>query len=172
MISFSNASEACFRQWTMPVLPNLFAPAHKCAARAVEMCRGRMSEIKSFQWEVSLTFSTIVETSNFLNSATAHFFRSTIIIWSLNRSSVIIFDDLFRLSLYGRCLCSLHRHDLLLKLWTIIIAQHWAYASAEVEPDIAEHFLSLCLFYLISKTRHNKLLFPKFKYLWQKLAIL
>jgi len=38
------------------VLPNLCAAAHKCAARAVEVCCGRMSEIKSFnekfQWEV------------------------------------------------------------------------------------------------------------------------
>jgi len=32
-----------------PVLPNLCAAAHKCAARALEVCRGRMSEIKSYQ---------------------------------------------------------------------------------------------------------------------------
>jgi len=93
-----------------------------------------------------------------------------IIIWSLNRNSVIIFDDLFGLSLYGPYLSSLDRHDLLPKSWTAIIAQHWAYAFVEVEPDITGHFLSLCLFYLISKTRHNKLLFPKFKCLWQKLG--
>src|SRR6218665_3126438 len=30
------------------VLPNLCAAAHKCVARAVEVCRGRMSEIKIF----------------------------------------------------------------------------------------------------------------------------
>jgi len=33
----------------MSVLPNLCAAAHKCDARAVEVCRGRMSEVKSFQ---------------------------------------------------------------------------------------------------------------------------
>jgi len=32
-----------------PVLLNLCAVAHLCAARAVEVCRGRMAEIKSFQ---------------------------------------------------------------------------------------------------------------------------
>jgi len=42
------------------VLPNLCAAAHKCVARAVEVCRDRMSEIKSFQWEVSLKFSTVI----------------------------------------------------------------------------------------------------------------
>jgi len=157
------------------VLSNLCAAAHKCAARAVEVCRARISEIKSFQWEVSLKFSTLIENVQF-----AKFRHGTLlplhhnIIWSLNCSSVIrpIFDDLFWLSLYGRCLSSLDRHDLLPKLWTTIIIQHWGYASVDVEPDIAGHFLSLCLFYLISKTRHNKLLFPKFKYLWQKLASL
>src|SRR6218665_3981324 len=48
------------------VLPNLCAAAHrpKCAARAVEVCRGRMSEI-SFQWEVSLKFSTVIENVQF-----------------------------------------------------------------------------------------------------------
>ena len=40
--------------WLRAVLPNMCAAAHKCAARAVEVCRGRMLEIKSFQWEVSL----------------------------------------------------------------------------------------------------------------------
>src|SRR6218665_1289104 len=47
------------------VLPNLCASAHKCAARAVEVFRGRMSEIKSFQWEVSLKFSTVIENVQF-----------------------------------------------------------------------------------------------------------
>jgi len=42
-----------------PVLPNLCATAQKCAARAVEMCRGRMSEINSFQLEVSMMFPTL-----------------------------------------------------------------------------------------------------------------
>jgi len=37
MVSYSN-----------PVLPNLCATAHKCARRVVEVCRGRMSEIKKF----------------------------------------------------------------------------------------------------------------------------
>jgi len=31
------------------VLPNLCAAAHKCVARAVEVCRGQMSEINTFQ---------------------------------------------------------------------------------------------------------------------------
>ena len=31
------------------MLPNLCAAAHKCAARAVEVCHSRMAEIKSFQ---------------------------------------------------------------------------------------------------------------------------
>jgi len=47
------------------VLPNLCAAAHECAARAVEVCRGRMSEIKSFRWEVSLQFSTVIENVQF-----------------------------------------------------------------------------------------------------------
>jgi len=47
------------------VLPNLCAAAHKCAAKAVEVCRGRISEIKSFQWEVSLKFSTVIENVQF-----------------------------------------------------------------------------------------------------------
>ena len=61
------------------VLPNLCAAAHKCAVRAVEVCRGRMSEIKSFGWEVSMKLSTVIENFDFLNSATAHFYRSIII---------------------------------------------------------------------------------------------
>src|SRR6218665_1130161 len=107
------------------VLPNLCAAAHKCAARAVEVCRGRISEIKSFQWEVSLKFSTVIDNVQF-----AKFSHATLIplhhniIWSPIRSSVIIFDDLFGLSQYGRCLSSLDRHDLLPKLWTTIIVQH------------------------------------------------
>ena len=155
------------------MLPNLCATAHKCPARAVEVFRGRMSEIKSFQWEVSLKFSTVIENVQFpkFSHGTLLPLHHNIIIWSLNHSSVIIFFDLFRPSLYGRCLSSLDHHDLLLtKTWTTIIAQHWAYAYVEVEPDITKHFLSLCLFYLISKTSHNKLLFPKFKCLWQKLC--
>ena len=31
------------------VLPNLCAAVRKCLARAVEVCRGRMSEINGFQ---------------------------------------------------------------------------------------------------------------------------
>ena len=36
-------------QYSRTVLPNLCAAAHKCAARAVEVCRGQMSEINTFQ---------------------------------------------------------------------------------------------------------------------------
>jgi len=43
------------------VLPNLCAAAQKCAARAVDVCCGRMSEINSFQWEVSMTFTNLIE---------------------------------------------------------------------------------------------------------------
>jgi len=32
--------------YSISVLPNLCAAAHKCDARAVEVCRGRMSEIR------------------------------------------------------------------------------------------------------------------------------
>src|SRR6218665_2407976 len=59
----------CKKHWrsgpARAVLPNLCAAAHKCAARAVKVCRGRMSEIKSFQWEVSLKFSTVIENVQF-----------------------------------------------------------------------------------------------------------
>src|SRR6218665_877183 len=111
------------------VLPNLCAAAHKCAARAVEVCRCRMSEIKSFQWEVSLKFSTVIENvqfAKFSHGTLLPLHRNIILglAGRLNRSSVIIFDDLFGLSLYGRCLSSLDRHDLLPKLWTTIIVQH------------------------------------------------
>jgi len=121
------------------VLPNLCSAAHKCAARAVEVCRGWMSEIKSFQWEVSMKFSIVIE-----NVWCCKFSHGTllplhhnIIIWSLNRSSVIIFDALFRLSLHGHCLSSLDRHALrVLQSRTTIIAQHRAHASFKVESDI------------------------------------
>jgi len=51
----------------------------------------------------------------------------------------------------------LERHELLFpKSRTTIIAQHHAYASVEVEPDYyTTLFLSLCQFYLISKTNHT-----------------
>jgi len=38
-----------FPEVSKAVLPNLCAAAQKCAARALEVCRGRMSEIKSYQ---------------------------------------------------------------------------------------------------------------------------
>ena len=82
------------------VLPNL------CAARAVEVCRGRMLEIKSFNWEVSMKFSIVIENIWFckFSRGTLLSLHHNIVIWSLNRSSVIVFDALFRLSLHGRCL--------------------------------------------------------------------
>jgi len=47
---------------------------------------------------------------------------------------------MFWLSLQGRYLCLLDRHDLLVPhSRTTIIAQHCAYASVEVEPDITRH---------------------------------
>jgi len=142
-------------------------------ARAVEMCRDRMLEIKSFQLEVSLKFSTVVENVRFpkFSHGTLLPLHHNIIIWSLNRSSVIILEDLFRLSLYGCCLNPLDRHDLP-KSWTTIgpncptlsLCLCWSWAR------YYRTFLSLCLFYLISKTSHNKLFFPKFKCIWQKLG--
>jgi len=55
---------------------------------------------------------------------------------------LIIFDDLFRLSLHGRCICLLDRHELLIpQSRSIIIAQHRAHASVEVKPDITRHCL-------------------------------
>ena len=123
------------------VLPNLCAvahlcaAAHKCAARAVEVCRGRISEMKSFQWEVSVKFSTVIE-NIWLNTSTARPLHHNMVIWPLNSSSVIICDDLYCLSLYGRFLSSLDRSDLLFpKSRTSIIA----YASVAVEPDIIRH---------------------------------
>jgi len=145
------------------------AAAHKCAARAVEVVRGRMSEINSFQWEVSMTFSTLIENIWFLkfSHGTLLPLYNNIIIWSLHCSYVIIFDDLFRLSLHGRSLSSLNRKDLFPQSRTTIIAQHRAYASVEVEPgSYTTLFLSLCQFYLISKT----VFVPKFRCIWQKLG--
>jgi len=43
----------------MAVLPNL------CATRAITMCRSRMSEVKSFQREVSMKLSTLIENVSF-----------------------------------------------------------------------------------------------------------
>src|SRR6218665_871351 len=57
-----------------PVLPNLSAAAHKCAAKAVTVCCGRMSEDKSFQREVSLKLSTLIESISFL-----HIIHSTLL---------------------------------------------------------------------------------------------
>src|SRR6218665_316251 len=50
-----------YEKVTRAVLPNLCAAAHKCAARAVQVCRGRMSEINSLHREVSMTFSTLIK---------------------------------------------------------------------------------------------------------------
>ena len=56
---------------------------------------------------------------------------------------MIIFDNLFLLSLHGHCLCSLDLPDLLVpqsqSSIIIIIVQHGAYASVEVEPGITRH---------------------------------
>src|SRR6218665_2019668 len=141
--------------YTISVLPNLCAAAQKCAARAVEVCRGRMSKINNFNTKFQLRFQLSLKTFDFLNSATAHFNYSIII--SLHRCYVIIFYGQFRLSLHGRSLRSLYRHDLLFpQSRTTIIAQHRAYASVEVKPDYyTTLILSLCQFYLISKTSHS-----------------
>ena len=142
------------------VLPNLCAAAHKYAARAVEVYRGRMSEIRSFQWKDSLKFSTVIENVQFpkFSHGTLLPLHHNITIWSVNRSSMMIFDDLFRLSLRGRCLSSLDHHNLLvLQSRTTIIAQHWVYASVEVEPDRPYYrtFWAFVFFYLISNTSHS-----------------
>jgi len=50
----------CFRvfeETSKAVLPNLCSAAR--SARAAEVCRGRIPEIKSFQWEVSMKFQLI-----------------------------------------------------------------------------------------------------------------
>ena len=52
-----------------------------------------------------------------------------------------LFDALFRLSLHGRCLSSLDRYDLVPQSRITITAQHRAYASIEVEPDITRRCL-------------------------------
>jgi len=158
------------------VLPNLCAAAHKCAARAVEVIRGRMSEIKSFQWQVSMKFSTLIENVWFpkFSRGTLLPLHYNIIIWSLKSSSVIIFDDLFRLSL---CMV------VVLVRWTVMFFPSWPSCS-----PIADHyncptsslclcwswikyfttlFLSFCQFNLISKTRYYN--FPNLN-LWQKLG--
>jgi len=59
--------------------------------------------------------------------------------------------------MHGRPLSSLDRHDILFtQSRTTIIAQHRAYASVEVKPDCyTTLFLSLCRFYLISKTSYS-----------------
>src|SRR6218665_1922287 len=116
--------------YTISVLPNLCAAAQKCAARAVEVCRGRMSKINNFNTKFQLRFQLSLKTFDFLNSATAHINCSIII--SLHRCYVIIFYGLFRLALHGRSLRSLYRHDLLFpQSRTTIIAQHRAYASVK-----------------------------------------
>jgi len=78
---------------------------------------------------------------------------------------VIIFDALFLLSLHGRCLSSLDRHDLLVpQSRTTIIAHHRAYTSAEVETDIAQLcFWAFVNFIWFRRQSHNIRLFPKFK---------
>src|SRR6218665_2104923 len=50
-----------------PVLPNLCAAGHRCAVRAVTVYRGRMSEVKSFQREVSMKLLTLIESLSFLH---------------------------------------------------------------------------------------------------------
>ena len=145
------------------VLLNLCAVAHKCVARAVEVCHGRMSEINTFQWEVSMTFSmtfsTLIENVSVpkFSHGTLVPLHHNIIIWSPHRSYVIIFDDLFRLFLHGCSLSLLDRHDLLFpQSWTTIIAQHRAHAPVEVKPDYYKTlFVILCQFYLISKKSHS-----------------
>jgi len=143
----------------MAVLPNLCAAVHKCAARAVEVCRGRMTEIKSNQWEVSMKFSTVIENVWFPNFShgTLPPLPHNIVIWSLNSSSVIVFDDLFRLSLHGGCLSTLDRHDLVPQSRTTIIVQHRAYSShVEVETDIAHLcFWAFVNFIWFRRQSHN-----------------
>ena len=121
---------------------------------------------EKFKWNFQLSLKTF----DFLNSTTEHFYRS-IIKWSLNRSSVIIFDNLFPLSLHGRCLSSLDRQDLLVpQSRTTIIAQHRAYASVKVEPDITRHCFWSFVNFIIWFRRQVTILFPIFKCLWQKLG--
>ena len=76
------------------VLSNLCAAAQKCAARAVEVSRGRMSENQKFSMGNFIEISTVIESVQF-----SKFSHGTLlpihdnIIWYLNRSSVIIFND-------------------------------------------------------------------------------
>ena len=110
-------------------------PRHKSVPRerwkcAEAECRKSIVFNEKFQWRFQLSLKTF----DFLNSATAHFNCS--IITSLHRCYVIIFYGLFRLSLHGRSLRSLYRHDFLFsQSRTTIIAQHRVYASVEVKPD-------------------------------------
>ena len=91
-----------------------------------------------------------------------------IIIWSLNRSSVIIFDALFRLSLHGRCLSSFDRHELLvLQSRSTIIAQHRPYAAFKVQQDMTRHCFWATVNCIWSQ-RQVTILFPKLKCIWQK----
>src|SRR6218665_688243 len=96
-----------------------------------------------------MTFSTLIEKVSF-----PKFSHGTLLP---HRSYVIIFDNLFRLFLHGRSLSWLDHHDLLFpQSRTTIIAQHRAYAPADVEPDYYKTlFLILCQFYLISKKSHS-----------------
>jgi len=118
-----------------------------------------------------MKFSTVIENVWFpkFNHGTFLPLHHKIIIWSLNRSSVIIFDNLFPLSLHGRCLSSLDRQDLLVpQSRTTIIAQHRAYASVKVEPDITRHCFWSFVNFIIWFRRQVTILFPIFKCLWQK----
>src|SRR6218665_1068702 len=102
-----------------------------------------------------MTFSTLIENVSFLK-----FSHGTLQLLHHNITQSLLCEfilRLFQLSLHGRSLRSLDRHDLLFpQSRTTIIAQHRAYASVEVKPDYhTTLFLSLCQFYMISKTSHT-----------------
>ena len=132
-----------------------------------------MSEINTFQWEVSMTFSTLIENVTFpkFSHGTLLPLHHNIIIWSPHRSYVIIFDDLFRLFLHGCSLSLLDRHDLLFpQSRTTIIAQHRALIPLlKLSQIITRHcFWSFVNF--IWFQRKVTVLFPKFRCLWQILG--
>ena len=129
-----------------------------------------MSEINSFQWEVSMTFSMRDVWFPKFSHGTLLPLHHNIIILSLHCSCVIIFYDLLRLFLHGRSLSSLDRQDLLFpQSRTTTIVHHRAFDTVEVELDITRHcfwpFVNFILF-----RRQVTILFPKYKCLWQKLG--